>query len=84
MGGRTRTTCSHGGVARVPRERDNVPNVGNASHVHDKALKTQSETGVRCGAVLPEVQVPLQPFGLNVRFPHAAHAPQRTTQTTIQ
>ncbi len=59
-------------MAWVPWEGNHVPDVADARHVHDQALKTQAKTRMGRRAVLAQVKVPLQALRLNVCLAHAA------------
>src|ERR1019366_4787481 len=44
--------------ARRAGERDHVADVGDAGHEHEHSLETESEAGVRHGAVAAQVEIP--------------------------
>ena len=50
---------SEGGIARVPREGDDVADVGDAGRKHDEALEAEAKAAMGDRAVLAEVEVAL-------------------------
>ena len=58
-GGERLQGCLELRVLRGARERDDVTDVLHAGDEEDQALEAQAEAGMRAGAVLPRVEVPL-------------------------
>jgi hypothetical protein len=47
------------GVARRPRERNHIPNVGHPGQEHQQPLEPQTEPGVRHRAETSQIHIPL-------------------------
>src|SRR5690606_14667768 len=48
------------GIARGPWKRNHVPDIGHAGDKLDHALESQTISAVGAGAILPDIQIPVQ------------------------
>lgn len=53
-------------IARVAREGDDIPNVGDACGEHDEPLEAKSESTMRHRAILPQVHISCMPHTLSL------------------